>query len=165
MKPAVVAVVRNMADIIQLGAGSDVGRCQRGAVDGAIAADFDPVADYHIAEVRDFSRPAVRIHGVAEAIAADAGMRMYLAVIADPAAGTDEDMRVQHASVADPGIVLDDGVSADHAVVADARTRPDDAIGPEEGPLADRGIRMHHYGRMAFAPLSESIALPVEVFQ
>ena len=64
-----------------------------------------------------------------------------------------------------PGIVLDDRVSADHAVVADACTRPDGGIGPEEGPLADRGIRMHHYGRMAFAPLSESIALPVEVFQ
>src|SRR6266850_1314927 len=150
---AQVAVVRNVADIVQLGAGADVGGRERGAVDGAVAADFDPVADYHIAEVRDFSRPAVRVHGIAEAVAADAGMRMYLTLVADPAPGTDEDMRVQHGSV------------ADHAVVADARTGPDDGIGPEKGPLADRGIRMHHGGRMAFAPLSESIALPVEVFQ
>jgi len=74
-------------------------------------------------------------------------------------------MRMQHGSLADPGIVLDDRVSADHAVVADVRTRPDDAVGAEEGPLADRGIRVHHGRRMAFAPLSESIALAVEVFQ
>src|ERR1700682_3277678 len=76
-----VAVVRNMTNIIQFGSGPDVGGRQRGAVDGAIAADFDSVADDDVAEVRDFSRPAVRIHGVAEAVAADAGMRMYLAVI------------------------------------------------------------------------------------
>ena len=162
---AQVAVVRNMTNIIQLGAGSDVGRRQRGAVDCAIAADLDSIADDDVAQVRDFSRPPVRIHGVAEAIAADAGMRMYLTVIADPATGTDEDMRVQHASVADPGVVLDDGVSADHAVVADARTRSDHAIRPEEGALSDRGIRVRHRSRMALAPLSESIALPVEVFQ
>src|ERR1700730_460023 len=61
---AQVAVVRNMTSIVQFGPGSDVGGCQRGAVDGAITADFDSVADFYVAEVRDFSRPAVRIHGV-----------------------------------------------------------------------------------------------------
>ena len=42
---AQVADVRNMTNIVQFGDGTDVGGCQRGAVDGAIAADFDTVAD------------------------------------------------------------------------------------------------------------------------
>ncbi len=157
--------MRNVTNVIQLGPGSDVGGCQRGAVDGAITADFDSVADLNIAQVRDFSRLAVGIHGVAEAVAADAGMRMYFAVITDLAAGAHENMRVQHGSLADSGIVLDDSVSADHALVPDARMRADHAIGSKVCPLADRGIRVHHRGRMAFAPLSEPIAFPIEVFQ
>src|ERR1700676_5532293 len=61
---AEVAVVRNMTNIIQLSSGPDVGGRQRGAVDGAIAADFDSVADDDVAEVRDFSSATGRIHRV-----------------------------------------------------------------------------------------------------
>src|SRR6267142_6093545 len=98
--------------------------------------------------MRDFSRPAVRFHGVAEAVAADAGVRMYLAVLPDLATGAHENMRMQHGSLADPRIVLYDRVSADHAAVADAGMRPDHAIGPEVDPFADRGVRVHHRRRM-----------------
>ena len=138
---------------------------QGGPVDGAIAADFDSVADFDVAEVRYFPRPAVGVYGIAEAVAADAGMRVYLALIADPAAGAHENMRMQHGSIADPGIVFHHRMRADHAVVADARAGPDHTVGAEKRPFADRGIRVHHRGGMAFPPLSEPIALPVEVFQ
>ena len=61
----------------------------------------------HVAEMRDLSRPAVGIDRVAEAIAADAGVRMNLAVLADLAAGADENMRMQYGARADLRVVLD----------------------------------------------------------
>src|SRR6202034_3272992 len=160
-----VAIVCNMTNVIQLGAGSNVRGCQRGAVDGAIAADFDSVADIDIAEMRDLPRAPVGSDGIAETIAADAGVGMDLAIIADPAAGTHENMRMEHRSFADPSIVFDDGVSTDLAVVADVGMRADHGIGSEENPFADHGIRVHHGRRMAFAPLRKSITLPVEILQ
>ena len=55
---AQIAVVRNMTNVVELGARTDVSRGQCCAVDRAIAADFHAVADLNIAEVRDLSRPA-----------------------------------------------------------------------------------------------------------
>src|SRR5271168_2125383 len=160
-----IAVVRDVTDVVQLGTRPDVRRGQLGAVDRAVAADFHRIADDYIAQVVDFSRPSIRIHRVAEAIAADAGVRMNLAVLADPAVSADKYVRVQNRARADPCGVFDHGVRSDHAAVADFRARPDHAIGPQNDARAENRVAVNDSGRMSFAPLPESMALGIEVLQ
>src|SRR5580704_3832692 len=154
-----------MADIIELGPGPDVGRGQLRAVDRTVAADLHRIANHYVAEVGDFSRPAIGINRVAESIAADAGVRMNLAVLANPAVGADKNMRVQYGTRADPCRVLDHGVRADQTAVADLGSRPDHAIGSQKNPGAQNRVAAHDGGRLALAPLFESIALGIEVLE
>src|SRR5271165_3940819 len=145
---AQIAVVRNVANIVELRARADIGRGERRAVDRAVSADLDRIADLHVAEVRDLARLAVRIHGIAESVAADRRMRMDLAILTDLAARAYEHMRMQHGPRADSRLVFDDDVRADQTVGADLRMRADDAVRAETNALADRRVRMHDCGRM-----------------
>src|SRR3979490_2173862 len=61
---AKVAVVRNMANVVQLGPGTNMSRGQGRTIDGAVAADFHAIADDDVAEMRDLARFAVGIHGI-----------------------------------------------------------------------------------------------------
>ena len=70
-----------------------------------------------IAEMRDFARLAVCVHRVAEAVAADAGVRMNFAVLAQLAGGTQKNVRMQNAARTDLGAILHDRVRANHAAV------------------------------------------------
>src|SRR6202030_3196326 len=87
---AEVAVVRNMTNVVELAPGTDMRRRQGRTIDGAIAADFHSIPDFDVAQMRDLARLAVRIHGIAESIAADTGMRMKFAIFADLAGGADK---------------------------------------------------------------------------
>src|ERR1700677_3668703 len=91
---AEVAVVRDMADVVQLGPGTDVRGSQRRTVDRAVAADFHIVADHDIAEVRNLAGAAVGAGSVAKSVAADGRMGMNFAILTDSATGTDENLRV-----------------------------------------------------------------------
>src|ERR1700733_10495835 len=105
-----VAVVRNMTNVVQLGPGSNMSRRQSCAIDRAVAADFHAVADFDVAQMRNLSRPAVGIHRIAKAVAADTGARMNLAIFAEPAGPTNKNMRVQDAASADLCVTFDDAV-------------------------------------------------------
>src|SRR6202011_4835642 len=150
---AEIAVMRDVAYVVELGTGSNMRRGQGCAIDRAVAADFDPIADLHIPQVRDLARPSVRIHGVAKAIAADTGMRVNLAIVTNLAGGTDKNMRVQNGARPDLCRILDNGMRSDHASIADDRAGADDAIRAEKCSLADSGVAMHDCRRMMLAPL------------
>src|SRR5450631_37498 len=162
---AKIAVVRNVTDIVQLGPGSNMSRGQRRAIDSTVAADFHPVPDLDIAQMRDLPRLAVSIDGVAKTIAADTGMRMNLAIFADLASGTYKNMRVQDTTRADPCRILNNAVRADQTSIADMCSCADHAIRPKKHTLADAGVAVHNGGRMKFTPLRESARFAVEVLE
>jgi hypothetical protein len=162
---AKIAIVCNMTDVVQLGPGSNMSRGQGCAIDRAVAADFHAIADFDVAQMRNLSRPAVGIHRVAKAIAADTGVRMNLTIFADLARRTHKNMRVQDAARADLCRTFDDTVRADQAPIADIRSCANHAIGSQERTLADGGVAMHDRRRMKLAPLRESPGLAVEVPQ
>src|SRR5271165_5884876 len=62
---AQVAVVGDVAKIVQFGARADVRGGERRAVYRTIAADFDIVVNLDVAQMADFSRSAVGPHGIA----------------------------------------------------------------------------------------------------
>src|ERR1700677_686137 len=82
---AEVAVVRDMADVVQLRPGTDVRRRQRRTVDRAVAADFPIVGDHDIAEMRNLAGAAIGAGSIAKSVATDGGMGMNFAVLTDPA--------------------------------------------------------------------------------
>src|SRR5271166_6113393 len=92
---AQIAVVRNVANVVELRARANIRRGQRRAIDRAISADLDRISDLHVSEVRDLARRTVRLQAVPEAVAADRRMRMDLAVIADLAARPHEYLRMK----------------------------------------------------------------------
>src|SRR5258708_18781780 len=162
---AEIAVMRDMTNVFQFGARANVRRGQGCPVDGTVAANVHSIADDDIAQVRDLARLAGGIEGIAETVAADAGVRMNLAILAELAAAADKHLRMQDAARTDRGSILDHGVRTDHAVIADIRARADHTIGPQEHALADYRIAMHDRGRVTLAPLGEPRGLVVEVLQ
>src|ERR1700733_1472396 len=98
---AQIAVMRDVADVVQLRAGANVRRGQGRSINRAIAADLDAVADDDIAEMRDFARLARGIHRITKPVAANAGVRMNLAIIADLASRPHEHVRMQDAARTD----------------------------------------------------------------
>src|SRR6267142_1277303 len=87
---AQVAVVGDMANIVEFGARTNVRGGERGTVHGAVASDFDIIVNLDVAEMTDFSRAPVGAYGIAEAVAADGGVRMNLAILADLAVESHE---------------------------------------------------------------------------
>src|SRR5450631_4718798 len=65
-----VAVVRDVANVVELGARTDMSGGERRTVDGAIAADFNAIADPDVTEVGNLARRAVGLDRIAEAVAA-----------------------------------------------------------------------------------------------
>src|ERR1035441_1097988 len=160
-----VAVVRDVANVVELGARTDMSGGERRTVDGAIAADFHAIADPDVAEVGNLARRAVGLDRIAETVAAYGSMRMNFAIPAYFACRADEHMRMDHAPGAQMRVVFYDRMRADHAAIADDRVRPDDAIGSEKHTVADLRIGMHHRGRMALPPLREVQRLLIEVLE
>src|ERR1700723_2673576 len=115
--------------------------------------------------MRDLARLAVCVPRVAKAVAADAGVRMNLAILAQLAGGAEEYVRMQNAARTDLGPILDDPVGANQAVIANIRARSDDAIGTQKHALAEYCIAMHHCRRVALAPLRKAARFAVEILQ
>ena len=159
---AEIAVVGDVADVVDLRAGADVGRGQGATVDRAVAADLDGIADRDDAKVRNLLRAAAGADRVAEAVAADGGVRMDLAVFADDAARPYKDVRVQCRARTDARVVFDDRMRADATALADRRPGTDHAVRAEQHVPADHGRLVHHGRRVAIAPLREPRALGVE---
>jgi len=142
-----------MANIVEFGARTNVRGGERGTVHGAVASDFDIIVNLDVAEMTDFSRAPVGAYGIAEAVAADGGVRMNLAILADLAVESHEHLGMYDRTRTDTGAAFDDGMRPDQATFADHGAGSDDAIGPQMRSFADLRFRMHHGGRVPFAPL------------
>src|SRR5258708_13157136 len=118
-------------------------RGKGGAFDRAVAPVSHAVADFDVAKMRNLSRPAVGIHRIAKAVAADTGVRMNLAIFADFARRTHKNMRVQDAARADPCRTFDNTVRADQAPIAHIRSCANHTAGSHDRTLADRSVSMH----------------------
>src|ERR1700735_1734686 len=115
--------------------------------------------------MRDLARLTGCVHRVAKAVAANAGMRMDLAILAHLACGAEKYMWMQNAARTDFGRILHHRVSANQAAIANARSGANDTIGTEIHSLADNCIAMHDRRRMTLSPLRKSARLAVEVLQ
>src|SRR5271170_1721309 len=124
-----ITVVRDVANVVELRAGTDMGRGKRRAIDGTVAADLDSIADLDVAQMRDLFRLALGVDGIAETVTANGRVRMNLAIAADFACRPHEHMRVNHGSVPDTSMIFDDGVSPDQTSIANDRFSAYDAIG------------------------------------
>jgi hypothetical protein len=128
---------------------------------------FHAVADFDVAQMHNLSRPAVGIHRIAEAIAADTGVRMTN--LRRLARRTNENMRVQMLR-APIFALLRRRSGTDQAAIADFPPPPITPCGPGI-TVTGGGVAMHD-GWMKFAPLRESrtcsqylssIAMPMEM--
>ena len=163
---AQVAVVRDVADVVDLGARADVRGRERRAVDRAIAADLHLVADADVAQVRELLRPAAR----ARRRSRSRRCRCWCAG-ALRSRGPARSRRPRRRA----------GAAACWRR-AGRRSRPPSAsrcssrlpitalapitqYGPEVHVGADRGRLVHDGGRVPLAPLREALALAVEMPQ
>lgn len=83
----------DVANIVELGAGPDIGRGECGAIDSAVTADLNPITNLHITQMRNSARRAIRIYRIAETVTADAGVRVHLAFATDPTRGLIAELR------------------------------------------------------------------------
>src|SRR5579871_1763598 len=116
--PADAAIVADMHQIVELGSVANRRDAERGAIDTGICADFDIVADFHPADLREF---LIVIAGSDEA----------KAVGAEYAAG------VQHGAVADADVVVNCDVGVEMAVIAQSDAGADHAARPDVATLAN----------------------------
>src|SRR5687767_13487299 len=101
-------VVGDVHLIVELHAVADHGVLDRAAIDRALRADLDIVADADRADLRDF-HPRAAVRRKAEAV------------------GADDDAGMQDAAVADHDVGIDGDVRDEPGVGADARTAHHDA--------------------------------------
>ena len=118
--PADADAVRNLHQVVDLGAGADARLADGRAIDRRVGADLHVVFDDDVGVLRDLQVRAVGLLDEAEAVAADHG-----AVLEDHA-------------VADLHALANRHVRMDHAVVADDGAGPDDDVGINDRPRADR---------------------------
>ena len=106
---------------------------QRAAVDAAVGADLDVVADVHRAQLLDLF-PAPFDRREAEAVGTDDRTAVQDAARADAAALADHDLRRQ------PGVLADHGMGADMALRPDHRAAADDRAFAHMRQRADAGL-------------------------
>src|SRR5690606_39983370 len=86
---------------------------ERAAVDAAVGADLDVVADHHAAELLDLLPAARLARGEAEAVGADHGAGMDDGALTHLAVVEQRDVRMQARAGAHPAGPSDDGAGAD----------------------------------------------------
>src|SRR5204862_8304899 len=97
---------------------------ERRAIDGAVGADLDVIADLDDADLRYFGARHP-FSGVAEAIGADDHSRVKNDAMADAAALAHGDVRVQHARFADRNTVAQKDSGKEHRAAPDRRAWAD----------------------------------------
>src|SRR5690606_35443556 len=141
---AVLADLRAVADgdqVAELRAGADDGLAERGAVDRAVGADFDVVADLDDADLRDFD-PLAADRGVAEAVLSDHCAGVDGHAVAEDAVVVDDDVGVEQGVVADAAAGSDVAAGIQHGVASDHRVMVDGGAGVDARVLADAGGRV-----------------------
>ncbi len=101
-------IMRDLDQVVQLGAFTDKGRPDRRPVDRYIGADLHPILDQYIPDLRDLLKAPIRLWGKAKTIAADHRTRMDRDVGADHAIVIDLHPRMEHGIVTDPDIICPD---------------------------------------------------------
>ena len=121
-----VDAVRDLHEVVDLGARPDPRLTDRRTIDGRIGADFDVVFDDDVAVLRDLEVRSVRLADEPEAVAADHRAVLHDHPMADPDALANRDVRVHDAVVADHGAGADHDVGKHDRACADdgARRRP-----------------------------------------
>ncbi len=128
-------VVRDLHQVVDLDAVFDHGVVERTAVDAGVGADFDVVANAHVAELLDLD-PGALVRCEAEAVGADHHATVHDAARADAAARAEGHLRRE----ARTGTDLRAG--ADHAVRPDDGPRTDHRAGLDDRQRADRRARI-----------------------
>src|SRR5581483_323176 len=125
-------VMADMDQIVQLGAGADNRRARLGAINAAVGADLDVVADLDRAQLRHLlERGADR--NIAEAVRADHAARVKNAALADSYAPIQDDVGVE------------DGLVPDGAAVPDVDAGPERDTVAEGDCLAEDDVRANAY--------------------
>src|SRR5277367_572315 len=88
--------MRNLHQIINFDAGSNLGRVERPAVNCAVAADFHVVANFHTADLRELDVTPVTEH-VAETVTTDHRAAVDFHTIRKASAGVERHTRMQSA--------------------------------------------------------------------
>jgi hypothetical protein len=136
-----LAVVRDLDQIVDLGALPDHGVAHEAAVDGRVGADLHIVLDDHARHLRHLAVP-LRARQIAEAVLADAGARMDDHAVPDQrmhdgCAGPDG------AIAPDPHLWPDHRASCDHATGSDFGARPDHRSRVDRHALLEPRRRVH----------------------
>ena len=133
-------VVRDLHEIVDLGALADDGIARRAAIDRDVGADLDIVLNDHAAGLRDFLM-ALRRRQEAEAVLANAGAGM------NDHAVPDQGMRDGRVG-ADGAIAADRDARADDGAGGDQRARPDLGARSDDGERIDRDAGFQPRGGM-----------------
>ena len=94
--------VRDVHEVVDLGAGADARLADRRAIDRRVGADLDVVFDHDVGVLRNLQVRAVLLPREAEPVAADDDAVVQRHAIADDDALANRDLRVDDAVVADP---------------------------------------------------------------
>ncbi len=140
-------VVRNLDQVVEDAAVADHRVLERAAIDRAVRADLDVVADDDPAELRNLD-PAALVRREAEAVGTDDGAGMDQRAFADRAVLVDADVGHQPGIGADAAAPPDHDTRAEHHPLADHRARFDHAAGGDAGPVADPDIVGDARGRI-----------------
>ena len=127
-------VVRDLHQIVDLGALADDGVAGRAAIDRGVGADLDVVLNDDSPGLRNFL-VAARRRQIAEAVLADARAGMDDHAVAD--------QRVEHRGAgADRAVASDSDAGTDHRAGRDERARPDFGAGPDHRQRIDDHARL-----------------------
>ena len=136
-------VVRDLDEVIDLGAFADDGRPERAAVNRHIRAQLHVVADDHIADLGHLAMDAVIEH-VAEAIRADDGAGVDAHAVADLGAGIERDVGEEVDVLAEQAVGADVVEALQHRARADPHLLAQDAIRPDVGGRINLGAGRHN---------------------
>lgn len=153
-----MAIVSDLDQIVDFGAGADDRIGQRAAVDGGAGADFHVVLQDGAAQLRDFF---VTGGGgdIAEAVTADDRAAMEDDAVADQGVG-DHAIGADAAVAADLHARFDDGVGFDVDIVADGYLSANDNAGFDAAALAQGGRRVDYCAGMRAGCYVRRVQMP-----
>src|SRR5262245_44788525 len=139
--PADHHVVPDLHEIINFAALADDGVLERPAIDAAIGADFHVIVQNDAADLGDLE-VALRPHGKAKAVLADAHARVQNDAVADDGV-RHADPRSDVAALADHDAVADEGTGGHRRGATDLGFAPDHGAGLHQRTGGDPRARVH----------------------